>query len=465
RQIEHQVEGSGERSNQSTRLWLRAPAAEISGRLTKNGIDLTGVRRLEATIENKEVKALDVAGLPVRTTVVGTTAARGTETVHAEAPRLLQIGPQSLRLLGASGPDASSLWHDLPGPNALPSLDVAVSPPRAPAKRFALTGPCIDVHHLGSSAVFVDATASDGLRPAVNATFEHKSGAPTTASFDAARLRLLPFAVTREAQQMHTGAASSVLADLAFHALGKPWVIVDEVRNFRLQDEQHGLIEGQGTRLLLSQGAEAGVFFGDPELGTPAEVRRTEDGRVITTRGARVRVFREQDVRLQALRTFDGRPTVLLPTVTLHEPGRKGPLSHLRAVCRGDIEVLPASVVCRGPVEAQGLREDGSDDPDGVHFDAENLRMERQAEKGEIVRALCDNAKMDWSGMSATTRSLELDLKLSRLIARDAKGAVVALPNGRTLTAPRIEVNYETWSFDLHHGGFTQKNPTQGHGR
>ncbi|HEU4420550.1 MAG TPA: hypothetical protein VFT55_16550, partial [Planctomycetota bacterium] len=175
RQIEHQVEGSGERSNQSTRLWLRAPAAEISGRLTKDGIDLTGVRQLEATIENKEVKALDVAGLPVRTTVV-----RGTETVHAEAPRLLQIGPQSLRLLGASGPDASSLWRDLPGQHALPSLDVAKAPRRAPAKRFALTGPWIDVHHLGSSAVFVDATASDGRRPTVNATFEHKSGAPTT---------------------------------------------------------------------------------------------------------------------------------------------------------------------------------------------------------------------------------------------------------------------------------------------
>jgi len=459
--IERQIEGSGERSDERTRLWLRAPAAEIAGRLTKHGIDLTGVRRLEATIENKEVQALDVAGLPARTTIV-----RRDETVHAEAPRLLQIGPQSLSLLGASGPDASSLWGDLPERHALPSLDIVVAPPRAPQKRFAVTGPRIDVHHLGSSAVFVDATAIDGQRPVMNAKFENKSGAPTTASCDAARLRLLPFAVSKEAQQMHTAASSSVFADVSFHAFGRPWVIVDDVENFRLQDEQQGLIEGHGKRLLLSEGAQAGVFFGDPDLGTPAEVRRTDQGRVLTTRGARVRVFRygEQDVRLQALRTFDGRPTVLLPTVTVHEPGKKSPLSHLQAVCRGDIEVLPESVVCRGPVEAHGLCEDGSEDPDGMHFEAETFVMERQG-KNEIARALWNNVKVEWSGMTATTSALELDLKFSRLIARDPNGAVVALPNGRTLTAPRIEVNYETWSFDLHHGSFAQKNPTQGSGR
>ena len=115
--------------------------------------------------------------------------------------------------------------------------------------------------------------------------------------------------------------------------------------------------------------------------------------------------------------------------------------------------------MCLGPVTAQGLREDGSEDPDGVHFDAENLTMERQGKKGEIVRALLKNVKADWSGMTAKSAALELDLKNSRLIARDAKDAVITLPNGRTLTAPRIEVNYETWSFDLHHGGFAQKNP------
>ena len=65
---------------------------------------------------------------------------------------------------------------------------------------------------------------------------------------------------------MHTGAVRSVFADLSFHALAKPWVIVDEVRHYRLQDEQHGLVEGQGTRLLRAEGAEAGVFFGDAEV-------------------------------------------------------------------------------------------------------------------------------------------------------------------------------------------------------
>ena len=196
----------------------------------------------------------------------------------------------------------------------------------------------------------------------------------------------------------------------------------------------------------------------------PSSARQPKCGKRTAAhhRGARrgVRVFREEVLRLQALRTFDGRPTVLLPTVTLHEPGKKGPLSHLRAVCRGDIEVLPDSVVCRGPVEAQGLCEDGSEDPEGMHFDAEHFVMERQGkkgERGEISRALWNDVKVVWSGMTATTSALELDLRFSRLIARDPKGAVIALPNGRTLTAPRIEVNYETWSFDLQDGSFAQK--------
>ncbi|HEX6811481.1 MAG TPA: hypothetical protein VF384_07650 [Planctomycetota bacterium] len=452
---------SRERVDQRTRVWLRAPAAEISGRLTKQGLDLTGVRQLEATIEDEQVTALDVAGLPVRTAIV-----RGEETVHAATPRLLQIGPQSLRLLGASAPDPGSLWRDLPAQHARPTLDVVVAAStKAPGKRIAVVGPQIDVHHLGRTAAFVDATAVDGLRPTVTAQFENKDGKPpTTASFDAARLRLLPFAVTPETQQMHTGALRSVFGDLAFHTLGKPWLIVDDVRSFRLEDEQLGLVEGQGTRLLLSEGALAGVFFGDPDRGTPAEVRRTHKGRLITTSGARVRFFHEKEPRLQALRTFTGRSPHLLPTVTVHEPGKKGLLSHLRAVCRGDIEVLPESVVCHGPVTAQGIREDGSDDPDGVHLEAGNLIMERDGEGGQIVRALCKNVKAEYSGMTARSASLELDHKFSRLIARDPNDAVVTLPKGRTLTAPRIEVNYETWSFDLHHGGFAQKNP-EGPGR
>ena len=447
-----------ERTGERTQLRLRAPAAEIAAQTTA-GMNLANVRQLVATLEDRQLVALDAAGLPARTTFV-----RGNETVTAQAPRFLQIGPQSLRLLmaaadGAAPTGACSPWYGLSAQDAQPILQrVVAAAVGKPAMAVEVRGPQIDIHHLGGSDVLVDAIAADGLRPTVNCRFDNDDGrAPTIASFHAARLRMLPFVMTPEMRQLHT-ASTGAFAFLAFHSLGRPWLVVDEVRDFRLEDERHGLVEGQGTRLLLSQGAEAGMFVGDPDAMTPAEVRHTQAGRLVTTRGARVRVFRDETLRMQALRTFADRPTFLLPSMTLHEPGENGLLSHMSAVCRGNINVLPEVVSFDGPVVAQGLREDGSDDPDGMHIDARELRMDRQPATRKIVRVVGKDVRIDWSRMNARSAEIELDLRWNRCIASDPNGATVTMPDGHTFSSPRIEVNYDAMSVDCSHGRVDQRS-------
>ncbi|HEX5052497.1 MAG TPA: hypothetical protein VFZ65_12040 [Planctomycetota bacterium] len=447
-----------ERTGLRTHLRLRAPAAEIEGRLTGDDADLTGVRRLDALLEARELLALDVAGLPARCSIV-----RGDETLQAAAPHMVQLGPRSLRLLPVPYGPERHLWVALPPECTEPELTrtVAASPGK-PAQRVFLQGPQIDIHHAGGNHVLVDAAAVADWRPFVRAEIGNPGGgAPTTVSCNAERLRLLPFVLTPEMRRLHAGGAVGPLADVLFHSVGNPWLVVDDVRDFHLEDDRYGLIEGLGHRLLLSQGAEAALFVGDPDTMAPAEVRRTDGGRIVTTRGAQVRVLHDEGVRVQALRTFADRPTFLLPSVTLHEPGKDGLLSHMIAVCRGNIDVLPEEVVFGGPVVAQGLNEDGSENPDGVHLEAEQLRMQRQPQTGEIVKVTGRVVTLDWSKMKARSASAELDARWNRMTFSDPADAVVSMPDGREWRSPFIEVNYETMSVKWHPGRLVQKDLAQ----
>jgi hypothetical protein len=443
-----------QRAGERTQLWLRAPGAEISGRLTATGLELENVRQLEATIDGADVLALEAAGLPARALRAG-----ASESVRAAAPRLSQIGPRSLALLGPRTDAPANLWAGLAGDARLPALTRTLrGPSGSTAGEVTVHGPRIDVHHLGGGDVLVDAVAADGLRPRVDGTLVNADGRTTTATFHAARLQALPFALTPEMRLAHGGWGSGAIADIVFASAGQPWLLVDDVQDFRLVDPLHGLVEGNATRLVLSQGAEAGLFVGDPDRLVPAEVRRTHEGRELTTRGARVRVFREQELRLQALRTFEDRPTFLLPSMTLHDAGSDGLLAHMHAVCQGNIDVLPDVVVFGGPVVAQGLRPDGSEDPEGIHLDAGSLRMFRQAETGEVIRVLGQDVRVDWSRLDATSSEVELDLRRTRCIARDVEGAMVAVPGRGTFTAPRVEVNYETMAVTCFHGRLVQSD-------
>lgn len=442
-----------DRDGERSRLWLRAPGAEIAARLGAQAVDLDNVRQLEAVLDGRELTSFAAAGLPARSRRIGPA-----DAVVAVAPRLLQIGPRSLRLTRVPDDAPPGLWPPLAEQNALPILTrtIAAGSSRR-GGRVEVRGPSIDVHHVGGTDVLVEAVADDGVRPTVNLSLDSgPGGEPTTAFFHAQRLRALPFVLTPDMQLAHAGGARGPIADLLFASVAQPWLIVDDVQDFQLEDPRYGLIEGSGARLVLSQGAQAGMFVGDPDRGIPAVVRRTRAGEELTTRGARVRVFREQELRLQALRTFEDRSTFLPPSVTLHQTGSTALLSHMTAVCQGNIDVLPDRVLFGGPVRATGITADGEQDPDGILLDANELSLRRDAATGDVVQALAKDVHVDWTRLQARSAEIELDIRRTRCIVRDPANATVVLPGGRTFTSPRIEVNYETMAVSYRHGRMVQ---------
>lgn len=435
-------------------LSVHSPGADVRALVPEHGLELTRVLRLDAEFDaaTEQLLALTVDGLPLQ--VVWR---RRGEQLTATAPRLTRIAPRSLRLLPVPADDAA----------AFRGLDDAERRPmlrrETPAgERAELRGPRLDLHQIGGRDVLLDAEAVGDDYPRVTAVLPQRGGgAPTTIDCLAQRLRLLPFVVTRQAMQAHLGGAPGLTDDIVTSALSRPWLLVDDVLDFRLDDPHHGHSEGHAHRLLVSQGGQAALFVGDPD-GAPAFVRQVQKGREVITEGARVRVFRDEVVRLQTLSTYDDRSLTVLPTVTLHEVAADGLLSHMRATCRGDIEVWPEAVTFGGPVLARGIRPDGSDDPDGITIDAERLHLVRHAETGRILSAEARNVHVDWSRLTARGERLELDERSKSCVIHGEPDAEVELPNGAFYRAPRLEVWYQTMAIRSFrgHGGQRATTPT-----
>src|SRR5688572_27806494 len=146
-------------------------------------------------------------------------------------------------------------------------------------------GPEIDVHHAGGNTVLVESNArgSDLAHLYANVP-QREGGEPTTIACDAERLRLMPFVLTPDVRAFHAGTGGAFAAVL-FHSLGRPWLIVDGVRDFQLDDAQQGHVDGRGHRVLVSQGGRATLFVGNAATSEPAVVHRVRGGREVTLRG------------------------------------------------------------------------------------------------------------------------------------------------------------------------------------
>ncbi|MGC6487796.1 MAG: hypothetical protein ACON4Z_09145 [Planctomycetota bacterium] len=438
------VEGRGAcdvvRAGDRTDLDLRAPFDEIAARFARQETELRSVRTLAATLVGDQLAAMDVAGLPVQATF-----ARAGERLVARAPRILQTGPRSLRLL-PNAVDAPP-WNELPEVERTPRLKRTWSAPGAAASSYQVEvrGPRVDLHHAGGRAALVDARG-DREQPAQIYAVVPQTGSaePATVRSTADRLRVLPFVVTPEAAGAHFGGGGA-MSGLATRGLSRPWLLVDDVHAFELDDELQGHVEGDAHRLLISQGNAAALFVGDPDELSPAVVRRTHEGRDVELRGARVRVRNEGQIQLSALGAFDGRSARISPAMTLHESGDRGLLSHMSATCRGDIHVDPDAVRFTGPVEAAGLTPAGAFDPDGLRIDARSLVMNRQLQSGLIARVEGQDVHVDWTQLRAQAAKVALDLLRETCVASDPAAAVVTTPDGRELRARDISVNYQTW--------------------
>jgi hypothetical protein len=438
-----------ERHGSVTELQLRAPNSEIRGHLSDVAGELAEVRSLRAQIDGEVVKTFVMTGIPAIASF-----ARGLDRLTATSPCIEQLGPASLSLLPPTATEDATLWRGLAKEQALPKLQ-RISPATATqgAEDVATTAARIDVYYLGREDVIVDAHA-DGDVPARATGRLERLGhdTPTTMSLDAQRLRLFPYALPPQVLSAHAGGAAGPLAELPAFALGQAWIIADRVHELTVDDSEQGHVEGNGQLLLLSRGAEAGLFVGDPESMTPTVVTRVHEGRSITATGARVRMFRDTELRLQALRTFPGHSIFLLPTVVLHQPGTNTALAHMSATCRGDIDVLPAAVVFLGPVVANSVMPDDSIDPDGMHIEANQLRMDRKPKSGEIIKILGRQVNLLWHNLKAQSAEVEMDLREGRhqLIARDPEGARIDFLDGRRIVAERLEVNYDTMAVDAY---------------
>ncbi|MCK5944323.1 MAG: hypothetical protein KAI24_20215, partial [Planctomycetes bacterium] len=274
------------RAGERTDLQLRAPFDEITADFDRDGTRLRNVRQLRARLDGEHVTDLDVGGLPVRATL-----AQDDERLLAQAPRLRQIGPRSLQLLPMDVDE--SPWSELAELDRTPRLQrtwTAAAAGEQPVQyQVEVFGPRIDIHHVGGRAALVDAHADDEQPARIYASLPQTgSTEPATVTCASERLRILPFVVTPEASDMYFGGRGTMRA-LAMHALARPWLLVDGVREFELDDEQQGHIEGTGDRMLISQGGGAALFLGDPDAQTPAVVTRTHDGRTVVVKGARVR--------------------------------------------------------------------------------------------------------------------------------------------------------------------------------
>ena len=424
-----------------TDLTLRAPFDEITADFGAEGTKLRNVRQLRARLDEDRAQDLDVAGLPLRAELV-----RGEERLAAQAPRLRQIGPRSLQLLPMDLDE--SPWNELSESARTPRLTrtwrAAGEDGASNDYQVEVLGPRIDVHQTGARTALVDAHADEVSPARIYAVLPRAGSAqPATLTCASTRLRLVPFVVSPEVAAVHFTSSAQRL--LATHALAQPWLLVDDVRAFELDDDQQGHVEGTGHQLLISQGSGSALFVGDPDAQTPAVVRRRHEGREVVVRGARVRVRNEEDLRLSALGTFEDRSTMLAPTMTLHEAEGRGLLSHMQAVCRGDIHVEPEAVRFTGPVEASSLLPDGELDPQGLRIDARRLLMKRQQATGDVATVEGDDVLVDWTRLGAAAARVELDLLRETCVASDPKAAVVTTPDGRELRSPRISVNYLTW--------------------
>lgn len=450
---ELEARGSGacrlEREDEFAVVTLRSPDRDIRARIQDRDAELTDVRWLRAEFAGRDIRAFDLAGLPARATLV-----RGGETLHATAPRIEQSSAATLRMLPPDAAADAELWRGLRPEDRLPTLKRETpATERRGRQSLEATAPRIDVHYMGRNQVLIDARAGDGIPARASATVQ-RAGAtePVEITFEAGRLRALPFVVSPAAMRFHLGGPIGAVGSLPFWAERSPWILGDDVSSVRVEDPGEGTFEGQAASMVLSTAAEACLLLGDPRTLTPASATRTAGDRVVTARGSQVRLYREETVRLQAFRAFPGRSTFLLPEIELHQSGQHDVLSHVLASCRGDIDVTPEAVLFHGPVVTRSLEADGSTSPDGLGIVAESLKMELHPETGEVLRVLGKNVDLDWSRVTGNASDIEMDLRWNRVTATDPDGVTARLANGTVVTGRRVTVDYRTLAFEFFRG-------------
>ena len=418
-------------------------AGEFAGAAGDWSARLSSVRTLDATVRGETVLSLLATG-----DALGVDAERGGHQLAAKCARLEQTAANSWRLSGGSAPASLQLPADATG------------------RGGELTAPAIDLHRIAVQSLLVDAVA-DATQPArldARMPAESVGVAAATLRLDARRVRMLPFAVGPAAVPRRLLGLSPALADVVASSMAQPWLLAEGAVTADLVDAALGNLHGEGELLAGSKGARALLFLGDAGTGRPAQLRRLEGGEpTMIAEGPRVRCTID-DKRITVLTTFPGQSRTVTPRVTFRAApvaaastaGAAGPPARanwIRGECHGEVDVLRDAVLFRGPVTATSLLPSGGEDPDGMHIAAQKLRMERDAETGQLTRVLAEGGvTCNWRQLHARSQTVELDLKWQRCIATDPDVATIRFGSGRSYEARHLEANYATYAVTVWQG-------------
>lgn len=414
---------------------LRSTAPSIAGAFGRptepSGGELQGARELDLELRGREILALAAEGPSLRIE-----ARADGQHVTAAARRIEQFAPDAWRLAGTA---------------AAPAL--LERPATADEPAGQLSAAAIDVFRLAPRSLLLDARAGEDARAVLRTGPPPPGARPGRLELSAQRIRVLPFAVGPAALLRAATGLPPGLCQAVTGTIGRPWLLATGSVVADVRGLEQGELHGEGAKLAASLGARAGLLVGDALGRTPAVLREDRGaGRTVATAGAGIRLFGAEGDRSTVLTHYPGHPDTapLSPVVTFRDPaaGADDPFANLRAVCRGEIDVLPERVAFRGPVTARGLTAAGEPDPDGIDVSTAGLTLLRDADSrtNGITRAEArGGVAAAWARhrFRARSESLELDLRRERCIADDPDDVVLHL-GGWVYEARHIEVNYVT---------------------
>ena len=396
---------------------------------------LRNANSVDATLRGGELLAFVAEGPNTELETV-----RGGNPLFAKAHRMEQMSATHWRLTGPRGTPATLRYS-----NAIEGVGGTMS------------APVLDVHRTTERTAMLVATEAFGDRARIDAEAPMRKGGPTgRVSAVASRIRAMPFAVGAESELRRLFPLPAGAFEAATAPMREPWIHAETDVSADLDEEGKGRMHMEAASLVARPGTRSLLIEGDAAASTPATLVRFENGaESMVAQGARIRFAEGDGERVTMLTTYSRDARVVPPRLRFRSSS--GSLGWLLGECNGEIEALRESVKFFGPVHAHSLRDDGTQDPDGMNVDAAQLSMRRHKDTGELLSVdAAGGVTVRWRDLYAKSEKVELDLRWQRCIAEDDDGAEVRFGDGQSYVAQRIEANYATYTVRSYFGRLQQ---------
>ena len=412
--------------------------AENGARDTSAFGTLKNANSLDATIADSLLVAFTAEGTPA-----DLETKQGGQPLFAKALRIEQISDAEWRLLGKREQLATLRYGS----------DVA----EKGSIRGDLLAPRIDIHRVTERSVVLDARGEAGEPARLDADAPMRSGSDAShVAVRANRIRAMPFSAGPDALLRRMMPFASTTFPIVAGPLAQPWITADGDVIADIQEDPQNRLHVEAHSLLARPGSRSMQIEGNADALRLAKLVRFEQGvESLVAEGARIRFFDDGGEHVSMLTTWSGRSAIAPPRVWFRSASSS--VGWLRGECQGEIEVVREAVRFFGPVQATGMKNDGTEDPLGMRVDARELTMRRHKDTGELLAVDAGGGvTVRWRDLYAHSKKVELDLRWQRCIAEDADGAEVRFGNGQSYNAQRIEANYATYTVRSYFGRLQQ---------